>query len=286
MTLIFCIQCDDPKDEDSSGKQVSAKLISSNLSTALRLQSQVTLTNVTGLADSVGLNFSASDTGNTCGFNVWAADSQTSKSGLEGRTYESFDLGDPVSWESLGAGLQGECDSATVSQVESYFMYIDLHLTVGSFAKVIRLYLGQQAPFEAGDLALVDGSDLYWYDQTAGNLVLSTAGRPTNPRTFTLSKEVPWFDNNGTEKIIMHEFRIAVDRNDYQVTKETGHVTIDIDFTNSGISVSDTSSDGSLLSTITLPFLDTSGGDNHLLQSTLTILQDRPPEDEQNQNQQ
>ena len=65
---------------------------------------------------------------------------------MEGRTYEAFDLGDPTSWSSLGWGLQGECDSIKVWQVESYFVYMDLKLSVAGTEKTVRAYMSQQAP--------------------------------------------------------------------------------------------------------------------------------------------
>ncbi|MEZ4743045.1 MAG: hypothetical protein R3B45_11445 [Bdellovibrionota bacterium] len=268
--------CNSDKKEELSSKQVSAVLKSSTLnSIALKLTESATLTNVTGLADSIGLNFSQSDSGNTCGFNVWSADSQTTRSGLEGRTYEQFDLGDPVSWTSLGAGLQGECESAIVSQVESYFMYIDLHIAVNGKNKIIRVYMGQQAPFEAGDIVLKNGAILSWYDTDQDILVVSSEKRPTNPATVDLGKEIPWYDNNGSEKIIMMEFRIDTDKNDYSVTKNTGHIIVDVDFANSGIQVTDTSDDKSILKTLSLPFLDASKGGSGLLKASLKISDNR-----------
>lgn len=285
--FILCVfyaltSCDHPKDDGgSSSKQVSAKLISSKLSSNnLNLASDAVLTNVTGLADSIGLSFSSSNTGNVCGFNIWAADSQTSRSGKEGRSYEEFDLGDPISWTSMGAGMQGECDTATVSQIETYFVYIDLHITVSGERKVVRAYMGQQAPFEAGDLALIDGSMQYWYDKDSELMIASTQARPSNPATFDLSKEVPWYDNNGTEKIILLEFRIEPDKRDYQVSSSTGHVIVDIDFTNSGLSISDTSSDGAILDSIELPFLNTASYSS-LLTASITSFENRPEEEEE-----
>src|SRR5690606_7872604 len=210
--------------------------------------------------------------GNGCGFNVWAADGQDSRAGMEGRTTEPFNLGDPTSWSSLGWGLQGDCDSITVWQVESYFAYMDLEVSVNGASKVIRAYMSQQAPFEAGDIVLNKGGTLYWYDTASDTLVVSTEDRPEQPARFDLQKEVPWYDNNGTQKIIMMEFRIDVDKTDYVVTKKTGHVDVDVDFTNSGLTIADTSSDEAIMKTISLPFLE--AGD--LLQAALTISEDRP----------
>jgi hypothetical protein len=263
------------KDDGHSGKSVSAVLKSSKLLLhgGMRLAETVALTNVTGLADSIGLNFTEDL---SCGFNVWAADSQTTRSGKEGRTYEEFDLGDPVSWTSLGAGLQGECESAEVAQIESYFVYMDLHLSVSGENKIVRVYMGQSLPFEASDIVLKQGESLSWFDETSEQLVPSSSPRPQSPATFELAKEVPWFDNNGTEKIILMEFRINTDKAGYTVTANSGHVEVDVDFTNSGISVGDGSTDEALLKTIELPFLNPQEHQN-LLVAGLTISEDRPP---------
>lgn len=255
LCLIFSA-CDDPGDDNkNSGKATTAKLISSKLGgSGLKLNESVTLNNVTGLADSLGLNFTEDL---PCGFHLWGANGQTSKSGLEGRSYEEFNLGDPLTWSSTGEGLQGDCESATVAQVESYFLYIDLHLSVGSEEKVIRVYLGDLDPFKAGDVALVDGSTLYWLDNDAMELVASTSTRPNEPKQITLPKEIPWYDNNGTEKIIMQEFRISVSGT-HQVTKDTGHVTVDLDFSRAGISVGSASSDIELMNTMRIPLFSSS----------------------------
>ncbi|MFK7872529.1 MAG: hypothetical protein AB8C84_05075 [Oligoflexales bacterium] len=269
--LLWVIGCDDPHKEEIGS--VTAELKSTKLSSqSLALADGVVLKNITGLADSLGFNFTEDL---ACGFNVWGADSQTTKSGLEGRSYEKFNLGDPVSWESIGGGLQGDCDSAVVAQVESYFVYMDLHLTVDGVEKTVRAYMGQQAPFEAGDIVLKNGEILSWYDKDAEALVPSSVARPANPARFVLTKEVPWYDNNGTEKIVMMEFRMNTDVSTYTVTKQTGHVVIDVDFTNSGLSIPDTSDDASLLKTIQLPFLETDNY-NSLLIASLTLFEDRP----------
>ena len=273
--ILILASCDDPGEDKNSGKGTTAKLISSKLGgTGLKLNASVTLNNVTGLADSLGFNFTEDL---PCGFHLWGANGQTSKSGLEGRSYEEFNLGEPLTWSSKGEGLQGDCESATVAQVESYFMYIDLKLTVEGEPKVVRVYLGDLDPFKAGDLALVDGTNLFWFDRSAEQLVASSSSRPSNPKRIALPKEIPWYDNNGTEKIIMQEFRINV-VGTHQVTKTTGHVTVDLDFSGAGISVSNASSDIELMDTISIPLFN-SNNDTPIT-AELQVLEESLIEDE------
>lgn len=264
--LVLGASCGDPDDDGEQSSSVSAMLKSTKLSsTGLRLSTGVTLTNVTGLADSVGLALSAN---NVCGFNVWGANGQTSRAGTEGRSYEQYDLKTPVSWTSKGAGMQGECDSGQVMQIESYFVYMDLHMTVNSSSKKIRIYMGEESPAKAGDLMIEVSGVWNWLDTASGELVPVSSTRPNTPKRFTLPKEIPWFDNNGTEKIIMMEYRINPDKNDYTVTKNTSRIDIDIDFSAANISVSDTSSDAKVLETVSLPFLTSS-----LLTASLAITE-------------
>ena len=177
----------------------------------------------------------------------------------------------------MGWGLQGECDSITVWHVETYFRYLDLEISVDGETKTIRAYTSKSAPFEAGDLALKDGDTLSWYDEDAEALVASTSTRPTNVAKADLAKTIPWYDENGTIEVVMMDFRFNVDRTDYSVTPSTGHVNIDIDFANSGLAISDTSSDEKIMETISLPFLETDPStSNALLTATLTISEDRP----------
>lgn len=275
LLLLGMTACDRSDDKKEQGKPTSARLRSSKLNAAgLMINQSVVLTNVTGMADSVGLNFSQTSGSSACGFNVWSANSQTGRSGMEGRSYEEYNLASPVTWKSQGAGLQGDCESATVAQIESYFTYMDLHMTVNGSAKIVRAYMSQQLPFEAGDLVIKNGSDLSWYDSEAEVLIPSTSERPAKPARFNLTKEVPWYDNNGTQKIIMMEFRINADQG-YIVDKNTGFVEIDVDFSKAGISAADTSSDAGLLSTISLPFLEPGGGSG-LLSASLTVSENAP----------
>jgi hypothetical protein len=277
---LYLFGCDDPKDDENKGGSVSAKLISSTFASApLQLAAGLNLVNVTGKADSILL--SGESDGGACGFRLWSAFSDSGKSGLEGRQLEAFDLGDPVSWSSLGAGLQGDCNSITVWTVEAYFMYTDLHLAVDGSDKVVRVYTGEQSPFMAGDLAFVEDQKLSWYDEDSDALVESTEDRPANPRTVDVG-EVPWFDNNGTEKIVMRDLRIEVDKSADTVNADTGHVLVDVDFGDSSIAASDFSDDLALMKTLSLPFLE-SDDINDRLKATLTLFQDRPPGDEDEQ---
>jgi hypothetical protein len=229
--------------------------------------SALTLGNVTGLADSLSVNHDGQD---YCGFIAWSADSQDGPIAVEGRTLESFDLGNPKDWRSQGTGLREGCQGGHIFGAEAYFAYIDLHLSLVGGSEVVRLVLGETGNYKVGDVLVGSPSGAFqWIDATSSALIPENSGRPASPYRYPAlaALQVPYVDNGRTVVMTKVPMRVDTDTQGRTVSQTTAKVVFEVDFDSIELTATDTSSPAALGKTLSVPFLDAIRGDpaKHLL---------------------
>jgi hypothetical protein len=256
--------CDEKKkgEPEGGGKPTKAVLKSSNFAKKALvltpppphfLGETVTLSNITGMADSV-LVLTSED---YCGFSVWSANSQRGPVATEGRAYESFNLGDPTNWTSTGTGLRDGCKGGQTQSVEAYFAFIDFHLALGTEKKVIRVFTGDHEKAKAGDVLIKTENGFSWVNAEGTQLFPDTDARPDSAHQLSYLKGKIPFNDGGTKTILSKLPMTLASGSSPEMNPDIEKVVIDTDFTNAGIKISDSSSDARMASTFDAKFLDT-----------------------------
>jgi hypothetical protein len=237
----------------------------------------VVLLNLTGDADSLLLLTQE----NGCGFSAWSANGQSGPIGVEGRTSEAFDLAHPRTWTSRGTGLRTGCSGGQLASAEAYFAFVDLHLAVNSTGvedTVVRVYTSESGGAKFGDLKVKDADGSFkWVDTSAGDALVAT--RPAAPATYVMNGPtgpltVPYFDNNGSRKMVMTKLPLALATASVgqDVSPLTRKVVFDVDLSPTLVTVGDKSSPGKVARTLSVPFLTDIQAHGAQVQVTVTPL--------------